>query len=62
MTYFMTSSFAKIMFSLIRNVLLCFLSGSQKCAYSTAHQLAARREFLIQTLECIVTDTKYFTG
>jgi len=47
MMYFMTSTFAKVMFSLIRKVPVCFFR-SRKCAYSNAHTitgLAARSKY-----------------
>jgi len=61
----MMSSFVKIMFSLIRNVLLSF-SGSRRCAYaySTAHTVNCEKRVydINTTVYSYFTKKKYFTG
>jgi len=47
----MTSSFVKVMFSLIRKVPVCFFSGSRECAYSYAHTVSfEKRIYDINTI------------
>ena len=60
MTYIMTSSFSKVMFSLIRKVPICFFPVVENVLTQINIQLAARREFMIYIPECIFTKKKYF--
>jgi len=41
-TQLMTSSFVKVMFSLISKVPVCF-SGSRECAYSNLHTVSSEK-------------------
>ena len=51
----MTSSFVKVMFSLISKVPVCFFPVVENVLTQMHIQLAARREFVIWILECIFT-------
>ena len=57
----MTSSFVKVMFSLISKVPLCFFPVVENVLTQIHIQLAPRREFMIRILGWIFTKKKYFT-
>jgi len=57
----MTSSFVKVVFSLISKVPVCFFPVVENMLTQIHIQLAPRREFVIWIQGCIFTKKKYFT-